>query len=106
MGTQETIGVFAHEYGHALGLPDLYDTDYSSNGIGDWSLMAGGSYNYIVRGGDSPAHLDAWCKYSLGWVTPTQVSGTLTNESITQGATTSDVYKLLSGSPSSGEYFW
>ncbi len=104
-GTQETIGVFAHEYGHALGLPDLYDTDYSSNGIGDWSLMAGGSYNYIVRGGDSPAHLDAWCKYSLGWVTPTQVSGTLTNESITQGATTSDVYKLLSGSPSSGEYF-
>ena len=33
------------------------------------------------------------------------MSGTLTNESITQGATTSDVYKLLSGSPSSGEYF-
>ena len=84
MGRRETIGVFAHEYGHALGLPDLYDTDYSSNGIGDWSLMAGGSHNYIVRGGDSPAHLDAWCKYSLRWVTPTQVSGTLPNESITQ----------------------
>ncbi|HHT9114734.1 MAG TPA: M6 family metalloprotease domain-containing protein [Candidatus Wunengus sp. YC65] len=104
-GTQETVGVFAHEYGHALGLPDLYDTDYSSYGIGDWSLMAGGSYNYVTKSGDRPAHLDAWCKYYLGWATPTQVSGTLTNESITQGATTSDVYKLLNGSPSSGEYF-
>lgn len=104
-GTQETVGVFAHEYGHALGLPDLYDTDYSSQGIGYWSLMAGGAYNYVTKSGDRPPHLDAWCKYYLGWVTPTQVSGTLTSEPITQAATTADVYKLLSGNPSSGEYF-
>ena len=104
-GTQETIGVFAHEYGHALGLPDLYDTDYSSNGIGDWSVMAGGGYNYVTKSGDRPAHMDAWCKYYLGWVTPTSVTGTLSNETITQAATSADVYKLLSGTPSSGEYF-
>src|SRR3990170_7658108 len=104
-GTQETIGVFAHEYGHALGLPDLYDTDYSSNAIGDWSVMAGGVYNSVAKSGDRPAHMDAWCKYYLGWVTPTSVTGTLSNETITQAATSADVYKLLSGSPSFGEYF-
>ena len=40
-----TMGVFAHEYGHTRwGLPDLYDTDYTSEGIGTWSLMAAGSF--------------------------------------------------------------
>jgi M6 family metalloprotease-like protein len=105
--TMVTVGVFAHEYGHALGLPDLYDTDYTSEGIGDWSLMAGGSWNYVTVPGDRPAHLDAWSKYKLGWVTPIQVTGTLTNESIQQAATAADVYKLLTGTanPPSGEYF-
>ena len=41
-----TIGVFVHEMGHGFwNLPDLYDTDGSSEGIGSWSLMAGGSWN-------------------------------------------------------------
>lgn len=104
-GQISTMGVFTHEYGHALGLPDLYDTDYSSNGIGDWSLMAGGSWNGVTRPGDRPAHLDPWCKYQLGWVVPTQVSGALTNEPIDQAATYADVYKLGIGTPLSGEYF-
>jgi len=105
LGQIQTIGVFAHEYGHVLGLPDLYDTDYSSEGIGDWSLMAGGDWNYITRLGDRPAHMDAWSKYKLGWVTPTVVVGTLTNEPIQQAATNADVYRLLSGTPDTGEYF-
>ncbi len=104
-GSQETIGVFAHEYGHALGLPDLYDTDYSSEGIGDWSLMAGGVYNEASRHGDRPAHLDAWSKYFLGWVIPTKVVGTLVNEPITEASVAPDVYQLLTGDPLSGEYF-
>ncbi|MBI5847531.1 MAG: M6 family metalloprotease domain-containing protein [Nitrospirae bacterium] len=103
-GSQQTMGVFAHEYGHALGLPDLYDTDYTSNGVGDWSLMAGGSWN--GNSGDRPAHMDAWSKYFLGWVTPVQVSGTMVNESVSQAAGSPDVYQLLLGSPSTaGEYF-
>ena len=46
------LGVSAHELGHLLfGFPDLYDIDYSSEGIGNWCLMAGGSWN---GGGDTP----------------------------------------------------
>ena len=103
--TQETIGVFAHEYGHAIGLPDLYDIDYSSQGIGDWSLMAGGSWNYVQEPGDRPALMDAWCKYFLDWIKPTQVTGTLTNEPITNASAAADVYQLRNGEPLSGEYF-
>ena len=60
------IGVFSHEFGHALGLPDLYDTDYTSSGVGDWCLMAGGSWTTP----SSPVHMSAWCKEMLGWVVP------------------------------------
>ena len=60
------IGVSAHELGHLLfGFPDLYDTDYSSAGIGDWCLMAGGSWNGAVPG-EQPAHPSAWCKVEPG----------------------------------------
>jgi M6 family metalloprotease-like protein len=59
------VGVLAHETGHALGLPDLYDYDGSSQGIGAWGLMGTGSHNARY----SPAHLSAWEKESLGWVT-------------------------------------
>lgn len=105
-GGIQTMGVFAHEYGHALGLPDLYDTDYSSAGVGYWSLMAGGSWNYVTKAGDRPAHMDAWSKYKLGWVSPALVSGTLINEPINQASTAADVYQFLNGSPTSGgEYF-
>ncbi len=105
-GGQQTMGVFAHEYGHALGLPDLYDIDNSSEGIGDWGLMAGGSWNYVTTPGDTPAHMSAWSKYFLGWVSPLQVSGALTAEPIDQAATAADVYQFLPGSPSTGgEYF-
>jgi immune inhibitor A len=101
-----TVGVFVHEYGHVLGLPDLYDTDYSSAGVGKWSVMAGGSWCGIVRGGDRPSHMDPWCKRKLGWVVPQEVTGTLPAEPIVQAATAADVYQLLPGNPTvGGEYF-
>lgn len=66
-GDMVHMGVFGHEFGHVLGLPDLYDTDYSSRGLGRWSMMAGGSWN---NSGNTPAHFDVWSKYQLGWVNP------------------------------------
>jgi hypothetical protein len=66
------IGVLAHETGHALGLPDLYDYDGSSQGIGAWGLMGTGSHATE----HSPAHLGAWEKEQLGWVTVASLSGT------------------------------
>lgn len=88
----QTIGVFAHEYGHVLGLPDLYDIDGSSNGIGNWGLMSGGAWGAVSRPGDSPAHLCAWSKYVLGWIDPVPVSEALTNQVIAPASTHDDVY--------------
>jgi M6 family metalloprotease-like protein len=91
-GGIQTIGVFAHEYGHVLGLPDLYDIDYSSNGIGDWGLMSGGAWGSVSRPGDSPVHLCAWSKYTLGWIDPVPVAEALTNRDIAPAGTDDDVY--------------
>ncbi|MCX7112778.1 MAG: M6 family metalloprotease domain-containing protein [Proteobacteria bacterium] len=105
-GGMQTIGVFAHEYGHSLGLPDLYDTDGSSQGIGHWSLMASGNWNGVTQSGDRPAHFDAWSKYKLGWIGPIKVTGTLINQPVKSANSAADVYQLLGGSPAlGGEYF-
>jgi len=101
-----TIGTFAHEYGHILGLPDLYDTIGTSYGAGDWSLMAVGSYGQSPggRAGDSPSHLDAWSKASLGWVTPTFITG-ISTQSIGPIETSAGViYKPECSAPPT-EYF-
>ncbi|XKF14254.1 immune inhibitor A [Knoellia locipacati] len=64
------LGVFAHEFGHDLGLPDLYDTAGGDNGTGFWTLMSGGSW--LNRGADSigttPGYMGAWEKLQLGWL--------------------------------------
>ncbi|OKI47178.1 immune inhibitor A domain-containing protein [Micromonospora sp. CB01531] len=64
------LGVFAHEYGHDLGLPDLYDTAGGDNGVGFWSLMASGSW--LSHGtddiGSTPGYMDPWSKLYLGWL--------------------------------------
>ncbi|XVU28634.1 immune inhibitor A domain-containing protein [Actinoplanes sp. CA-054009] len=63
------LGVFAHEYGHDLGLPDLYDTAGGDNGTGFWTLMSAGSW--LGRGaptiGSTPGYMGAWEKIFLGW---------------------------------------
>lgn len=72
-----TIGVFAHEFGHIFGLPDLYDTDGSSQGLGNWCLMASGNYGGNGSTSHTPAHMSAWCKKKLGWVTPVNITTAL-----------------------------
>jgi M6 family metalloprotease-like protein len=73
-----TIGIIAHELGHsAFGLPDLYDTDGSSAGIGYFGLMSTGSWGASGPAdypGNTPVHPCAWSKIESGWVTPQTVS--------------------------------
>ncbi|MQY13972.1 Pre-pro-metalloprotease PrtV [Streptomyces sp. RB5] len=64
------LGVFAHEYGHDLGLPDNYDTAGGENSTAFWDLMSSGSW--MGRGenaiGDLPSDMTAWDKLFLGWL--------------------------------------
>jgi immune inhibitor A len=64
------LGVFAHEYAHDLGLPDLYDTSGGENGTGFWTLMSSGSWLGHGDGaiGTTPNHMGAWEKLQLGWL--------------------------------------
>ena len=66
------IGTFCHEFGHVLGLPDLYDTDYEENGKADhpyyWNLMASGGNH---EGGYVPPRLSTFERYLLGYISET-----------------------------------
>lgn len=59
-------GVFAHEYGHDLGYPDEYDTQYSGTGeaVGYWSIMASGSWAGKI-GGTEPTGFSPLAKQYL-----------------------------------------
>jgi immune inhibitor A len=98
-----TIGVYCHELGHVFGLPDFYDTDNTSEGLGNWSLMAGGSWN--GNNGNQPAFPDAWCRIYLGWVTPSTLRKDVNTVSIPSAETTAVVYKLWSKGTAVNEYF-
>lgn len=64
------LGVFAHEFGHDLGLPDYYDTDGGDNGTAFWTLMSSGSWLGHGDGtiGTTPNHMGATEKLFLGWL--------------------------------------
>jgi immune inhibitor A len=64
------LGVFAHEFGHDLGLPDYYDTQGGDNGTSFWTLMSQGSWNGHGADaiGTTPNHMDAPSKMFLGWI--------------------------------------
>lgn len=64
------VGVFAHEFGHDLGLPDLYDTVGGENGTGFWTAMSSGSWLGMGDGtiGGLPNDLGPWEKLQLGWL--------------------------------------
>jgi immune inhibitor A len=109
-----TVGVYAHEYGHVLGLPDQYDYGYESDGTGIYSLMAGGSWNQWpfnpkddstqLFSGNSPAFLDAWSRYRLGFVTPTVVSGP-TDITLAPAESSPALYKMVVPNSGGKEYF-
>ncbi|RKX23883.1 MAG: hypothetical protein DRP45_09440 [Candidatus Zixiibacteriota bacterium] len=98
-----TIGVYCHELGHVFGLPDLYDTDGSSNGIGAWGIMAYGSWNGTL--GDSPAHPSAWSRIQLGFANYTNVTHNATQQAISSVNNNGPIYRLWSSGAASDEHF-
>ncbi|WP_024299421.1 M6 family metalloprotease domain-containing protein [Methylomicrobium lacus] len=102
---QATLGIMAHELGHLiLHWIDLYDTDYTSAGLGNFSLMSRGTWSWKpgdLYHGQTPVHPDGWSKLYAGWVDPVYDivgfftlpaagSGTATATNAVQIQTTSD----------------
>lgn len=101
--TITSIGVICHEFGHALGLPDFYDTDNSTGGYYQgtyyWDIMAAGSW---LNNGTKPAHHNAWSKVYLGWVSPVTLSSAqnITASNVEQNK---QIYKVLT--TTTNDYF-
>ena len=108
-----TIGVIAHELGHAyFDLPDLYCTSGVCEGIGNFGLMGAGSWGLkssSEKAGETPVHFSAWSKENLSVCVPQTVgSGTnnLTLPAAYQSSTHASscgIYKATTST--SGEYF-
>lgn len=103
------VGVYAHEFGHVLGLPDLYDYGYDSEAMGAYTIMASGSWtrypNAAPYSGNSPVHFDAWSKVFLGLegvdtLTTGQKTYTINPASSANGAV-----KLVVPGSNGSEYF-
>jgi M6 family metalloprotease-like protein len=97
-GHAATIGTIVHELGHDLGLPDMYDIDGDTEGIGTWGIMGTGGWNRSgpsAYDGDSPAHPDPWSRWVEGWLTPVRVTASMLSKSIPQIETSPTVYQLL-----------
>ena len=99
-----TIGVIAHELGHAyFDLPDFYDTRAVpvNAGIGAFGVMGGGAWGYkslTEKVGATPVHFNAWSKEKLGVCTPQIVSSGADNYTLPA------VYQMIDNSSSCGIY--
>lgn len=105
-----SVGVYCHEFGHILGVPDLYDRTDSptaTEGVGEWDLMGSGAYTHLAGKplGSSPAHMSAWSKARLGWVTPTWVLQDSAGVTIPPVETSGQVFRLWTNAEEAGEYF-
>lgn len=62
------VGTFCHEFGHVLGLPDMYVTDGDPfPTLGNWDIMCYGPYN---NNGNTPPTYSAYERYFMGWLKP------------------------------------
>jgi len=102
--TRDGMGAFTHEYGHVIGLPDMYDVDYNTyNGYGfdlnEWDLMASGSYN---NNSCTPPNLSVVERYILGWCNPI-IMDTLMQVNAPDFGSSNIGYKIQTDDP--GEFF-
>ncbi len=87
------ISVYCHEFGHMLGIPDLYarPENPGSEGLGNWCAMS----NQTPYG--RPQHFGAWCKEQLGWLTPTVLDPTVKQKLVLApvNGSTNECFKIL-----------
>lgn len=105
-GPISTIGVVCHEFGHNLGAPDFYDTDYENSGgeycgTGRWDLLGSGAWNGNY--GDRPAGINMWQKIQLGWCEPTVLSESADVSGMKSADKEPAAYRMDTTVP--GEYF-
>jgi len=106
----ETAGVMCHEYGHVLGLPDLFNTAFvqekdagpadDSAGIGNWGLMGWGATGW--HGDDGPNSFSAWSRMKLGWTLTREISQAQEELRLPEIGSSGDVYSIPLGA---GEFF-
>ncbi|MGQ0720878.1 MAG: M6 family metalloprotease domain-containing protein, partial [Candidatus Eiseniibacteriota bacterium] len=125
----QTVGVYCHEFGHVLGLPDYYeaidDPPFLINHVGVWDIMDFGTWNRVRSNpslsapGAIPSHFSAWSKLFLGWSVAAPVAPavgdiemqTVTLESASGGGFPVQLLANPFGvdwvgqSPGAGEYF-
>jgi M6 family metalloprotease-like protein len=99
------IGVICHEFGHVLGAPDFYDTDYTDggqfSGTGQWDLQANGSWN---NGGTTPAQPNPYTKiYVYSWASVTTVSSQANLTLLNAAQNSNSFYRF--NTTTTGEYF-
>ena len=108
-GHQATMGIMVHELGHLIfGLPDLYDTDYSSSGAGAWCVMSGGSWGRSTSdtySGQTPVLPSAWIKYTMDWVDGTATTGTVSMVGAGETTATASNSAYRASTSLSNEYF-
>ncbi len=100
-----TIGVVAHELGHSFGLPDLYDLDYSSHGIGRWGIMSYGSWLGPRGLGGSPACPCAWSRIKMGFAVAENVAVNSYSQAIGAVENGGSIFRLWNSGAASDEYF-
>ncbi len=105
-GQISTVGVVCHEFGHNLGAPDFYDTDYGNSGgefpgTGVWDLMGSGAWNGDK--GDRPAGINMWQKIQLGWCSPVNLTASTSISGMAPADSEPVAYRFDTTVP--GEYF-
>jgi M6 family metalloprotease-like protein len=89
------LGIIAHEFGHDLGLPDLYNTENGQSMIGGWGLMDLGC-RLGEPPGSTPSHPCCWSKVQLGWIEPEVVDAANIREIYQiESYNTNSLYKLM-----------
>jgi immune inhibitor A len=109
LAEKSRMGVYAHEYGHDVYLPDLYNISKGPDPVKKWDVMAGGAYN-LYNGKYLPAHFSTWCKEYLGWHKPIVINETNNNQGIKNvrctSSPTNENTSFKVNLPNSNEWFY